>query len=61
MNEIELVRLVPGLQVCDVPRTRIGTLAHVHQFAPHCATPTPAVADKVMEVKARPLWLGQPS
>jgi len=61
MNEVKLARLVPGLQVCDVQGTKIGTLSHLHQFAPDDATPTPAVADKIMEVKTRPLGLGQPS
>ena len=59
MNEVKLARLVPGLQVCDVPGTKIGTLSHVHHLAPDDATPTPAMADKVMEVKTGPLGLGK--
>src|SRR3954451_4529838 len=58
MDEVKLARLVPGLQVCDVQGTNIGTLSHVHQFATDDATPTPAVADKVIEVKTGPLGLG---
>ena len=59
MDEVKLARLVPGLQVCDVQGTKIGTLSHVHQFATDDATPTPAFADKVIEVKTGLLGLGK--
>ena len=58
-EEVKLGRLVPGLPVCDVQGTKIGTLAHVHQQQAEDATATPAVEDKVIEVKTGPLGLGK--